>query len=304
MFRVKNESAAPFRPDRPHRPTRCVYCSTDPGMSQFTTCSRPVMSRPLPATSVATRHGVFPDLKSRSAASRFSCFSSPCSIPTFSPWRRSASPTKFTVLIRLQNTNTRDRDRPSFLRKSVKCFSNFLVFLCSAQTCTVCSTPATSAPSPLPPAATATLAAFDFLPSALDLSVVSILAIAGFGASHIFATALTVLGNVALNSNVWRPLRIPIPPGAAKFPSSTSFPSTSSSLSFRGNAFLNVSSCSANPSASMRSASSMINIRARVKDNALVSKTAVNRPGVPTTRSAKPLACVSSSSCVSCGAPP
>eukprot|EP00740_Mantoniella_antarctica_P023203 CAMPEP_0198700636 /NCGR_PEP_ID=MMETSP1468-20131203/372654_1 /TAXON_ID=1461545 /ORGANISM="Mantoniella sp, Strain CCMP1436" /LENGTH=67 /DNA_ID=CAMNT_0044458649 /DNA_START=58 /DNA_END=258 /DNA_ORIENTATION=- len=64
MFRVKNDRLAPFLPDRPARPTRCVYCSTLPGKSQLTTCSNPVISRPRPATSVATRHGALPDLKS------------------------------------------------------------------------------------------------------------------------------------------------------------------------------------------------------------------------------------------------
>ena len=77
MFLVKKESAAPRLPERPARPTRCVYCSTLPGMSQLTTCSRPVMSSPRPATSVATRQGVFPLLKSFSACSRRSCLSSP-----------------------------------------------------------------------------------------------------------------------------------------------------------------------------------------------------------------------------------
>ena len=156
-------------------------------------------------------------------------------MPTFSPWRRSVSPTKLTVLIRFANTNTRDLDLPSFLRKSVTCLSSLRAFLCSAQTCTVCSTLLTStAPSPpFPPAATATFASFDRFPSP-DLSADSIFTMAGFGASHVLATARTVLGKVALKSNVWRPSLRPIPGASAPFPS----PSTSpASRSLPGSAF-------------------------------------------------------------------
>ena len=299
MFLVKNESAAPLRPDRPARPTRCVYCSTLPGMSQFTTCSKPVMSSPRPATSVATRHGVFPDLKSRSAASRFSCFSSPCKHPTFSPCLRSVSPTKFTVLIRFANTSTRDLDRPSFLRNSVTCFNSLRAFLCSAHTCTVCSTSLTSneRPSPLPPAATATLASLDLFPAEADLSLASILTMAGPGASHAFATKRTDLGNVALNMSVWRPGREPIPFLSVLVKDSRW--RLSSSRSFAGNASRNDSSCSANPSASMRSASSITSMRARRSRSAPLSSTATSLPGVPTTSSARPEGCASCSSCSS-----
>ena len=308
MFLVKKLSAAPLLPDRPARPTLCAYCSTLPGMSQLTTCSRPVMSSPRPATSVATRHGVFPLLKSLSAASRFSCLSSPCSDPTFSPCRLSVSATNRTVLIRFANTSTRDLLRPSFSRRSVTCFKSLRAFLCSAHTCTVCSTSDAETPPPsfvFPPAATETFAAFERRPSFDDLSSASIFTIAGLGASQSFATARTVFGNVALNSSVCRPSRAPIPgPAAASEPLPAFAPPSASSRSFLGNAALIASSWSANPSASMRSASSSTNILARSNPNAPVSIVASTRPGVPTTTSAIELDRPSSSSCSSWFVPP
>ena len=139
--------------------------------------------------------------------------------------------------MRFANTNTRDLDLPSFLRRSVTCLSSLRAFLCSAQTCTVCSTLLTStAPSPpFPPAATATFASFERFPSP-DLSADSIFTIAGFGASHVLATARTVLGKVALNSNVWRPGLRPIPTASASAPSPSPAPSPAS-RSLPGSAF-------------------------------------------------------------------
>ena len=303
MLRVKKESAAPFRPLLPARPTRCVYCSTLPGMSQLTTCSSPVMSRPRPATSVATSTGDLPLLKSLSAWSLRSCLSSPCSVHTFSPCRLSKSPTKLTVLILLAKTSTRLLLRPSFFLSSVMCLSNFLPFLCSAQTCTVWSTlrsPAAT-PSPLPPAATATVASLDRLPPSALLSAASILTMAGFGASQAFATARTPLGNVALNISVCRPGLLPMPGSAADWFDRLADPS---SRSLAGRASRICSSCSANPSASIRSASSSTSSLARSRPSAPVPMTASSRPGVPTTSVAIDVGCASSSSCSLCDAPP
>ena len=295
MFLVKKESAAPLRPLRPARPTLCVYCSTLPGMSQFTTCSSPVMSKPRPATSVATSTGDLPLLKSFNAWSRLSCLSSPCSVMHFSPCRLSMSPTKFTVLILFANTSTRLLLRASFFRSSVMCFRSLRPFLCSAQTWTVWSTLRSPAAPPsaasLPPAAIAVVASLDRLPPSPLLSAASILTIAGFGASHVLATARTPLGKVALNIKVCRPGRLPMPGSATD--------SLPWSRSFRGSASRICSSCSANPSASMRSASSNTSILAFSRPSAPVARTASSRPGVPTTSVAMEVGCESSSSCAS-----
>ena len=63
------------------------------------------------------------------AFSRLSCFSSPCSVPHLCSCRISRSPMKLTVLMRLANTNTRDLERPSALRKSAMCFRSLRAFL-------------------------------------------------------------------------------------------------------------------------------------------------------------------------------
>ena len=67
MLRVKKESAAPFRPLLPARPTRCVYCSTLPGMSPVDDVFEPRDVETSPATSVATSTGDLPLLKSLAA---------------------------------------------------------------------------------------------------------------------------------------------------------------------------------------------------------------------------------------------
>ena len=127
----------------------------------------------------------------------------------------------------------------------------------------------------MPPAATATVASFDRFPPFSDASAASIFTIAGLGASHAFATARTVFGNVALNSSVCRPGLDPSP-AAALFPSSPAA-GAAPSRSFAGSPDpRSFSSCSANPSASMRSASSSTSKRARSNPSAPLSVVASN----------------------------
>ncbi|MCY1429323.1 hypothetical protein D9M71_452370 [compost metagenome] len=71
-------TATPFSPARPVRPTRCTWISASRASSTLMTMSRPSMSRPRAATSVATSTELLRLANMVSTWSRSRCSRSPC----------------------------------------------------------------------------------------------------------------------------------------------------------------------------------------------------------------------------------
>ena len=260
MFLVKNESAAPLRPDRPARPYPVrvllhaaghvpVHDVLQPGdIEPAAGDVRGHEARRLPGLEVAQRGFALLLLELAVQARHLLAV----------PAQRLADEVyRLDPVREHQNARPRPPVVLAQLREVLQQFARLLVLRAHVHGLLDIAH-VVRAPLALASRGDRDVGLIDLFPADADLSLASILTIAGPGASHAFATARTVLGNVALNRSVWRPGLEPMTPGVAG-----SLRSVSSSRSFRGSASRNASSCSANPSASMRSASSMTSMRAR-----------------------------------------
>lgn len=121
------DTATPLRPARPVRPIRWMYVSVLGGKSKLmTNCSRAI-SRPLAATSVATRIYSFPSRNIVVAWSRSTCCKSACKIRLLIFTSFSIFPISITAIFVRQKTRVQF-DRCFFkILKRVADFSGFRI---------------------------------------------------------------------------------------------------------------------------------------------------------------------------------